>query len=180
MCSVFCFKFHDLWFLLSLTLFADPKKRVFDKDHPFLTEIENLRELNDEGCDRGCIHADVKLPKGARYEEGDHIALYPCNLPSLVAEYCAYFNVDPKLKCAIYGNTDKDKGKLLFGPFTVGGALSIMVDLQERPRKSVLEKLLHYAKEPEQGMFSFLYRRWSKCFWSRKWFETFLGQDSVC
>lgn len=47
----------------------DPKKRVYDQHHPFLTDIEDLRELSQPGyTDRGCIHVDVKLPKVKRME----------------------------------------------------------------------------------------------------------------
>lgn len=130
---------------------VDQKKRVYDKDHPFFAKVEGFRELNAPDCDRGCIHADVILPKGARYEEGDHLGVYPLNAPALVDAYCKYFNIDASRLCVLVGNTDKDRGQTLFGPAPVGRVFAEMVDLQEVPRKSVLEKLLSYATSPVQN-----------------------------
>jgi NADPH-ferrihemoprotein reductase len=130
---------------------VDPKKRVYDQHHPFYTEIENYRELNAEGCERGCLHADIRLPKGVRYEEGDHLALYPVNASALVSAYCDYFGYDPTLDLLVFGNTDKDRGKILFGPAPLAHALATLVDLQDVPRKSVLERFASYCSEnPEQ------------------------------
>jgi NADPH-ferrihemoprotein reductase len=129
---------------------VDPKKRVYDKDHPFYTEVTSVRELNASGCERGCLHADVVLPKGVRYEEGDHLGIYPVNAPSLVDQYLAYFGFNGANVCTVSGNTDKDRGVVLFGPAPLSRAFAVLVDLQEVPRKSVLEKLLLYAKEPGQ------------------------------
>ncbi len=129
---------------------VDPKKRVYDKDHPFYTTIGGFRELAAPGCDRGCLHAEVALPKGVRYEEGDHLGIYPLNASDLVDRYLAYFGFDGSRICSIRGNTDKDRDQVLFGPAPLSRVFAAMVDLQDVPRKSVLEKLLQYATEPSQ------------------------------
>ena len=129
---------------------VDPKKRVFDKDHPFYTTVSNVRELMDSaGTSRGCLHADVALPKGVRYEEGDHVAIYPENSDELVQQVLNQFGLDGKRTLRVLGDSDKDRGQVLLGATTLHHALVTMVDLQERPRKSVLEKFLAYCS-PEQ------------------------------
>ena len=126
---------------------VDPKKRAYDKDHPFYTTVSGFRELNAPGCERGCLHAEVLLPKGVRYEEGDHLGLYPVNSAALVERYLKYFGLDGARVCTILGNTDKDRDQPLFGPAPLAQVLATLVDLQDVPRKSVLEKLLLYATE---------------------------------
>merc|ERR1711991_1125221 len=96
---------------------VDPKKRVYDQHHPFMTHVQNVRELFDTNAtSRGCLHADVRLPKGVRYEEGDHLGVYPHNGPTLVEAYLEHFRLDGARMLRVLGNTDKDRGKVLFGP----------------------------------------------------------------
>lgn len=137
---------------LRFTGMRDAKKGAYDQHHPFLTRIVTSRELNGAGATRGCIHADLALPAGVRYEEGDHLGVYPLNPPELVRAYTDYFGYDAARTLIITGNTDKDRGRKLHGPLTVAHAFALLPDLQEVPRKSVLEKLLPYAGPEDAPM----------------------------
>lgn len=65
-------------------------------------------------------------------------------------QYLSYFGLDGSQTCTVLGNTDKDRGTVLFGPAPLARAFAVLVDLQEVPRKSLLEKLLAYAKDEGQ------------------------------
>jgi len=107
------------------------------------------RELHSAGG-RSCLHVELSLPGGWRYETGDHVALYPRNSEALVAQAAALLGAPLD---ALFALSLPAGDATLPPPFptpcTLRCALECYADLQSPPRRPALAALAACCSGPE-------------------------------
>lgn len=90
------------------------------------------RELQGGGAHGSTRHIEIPLPPGMHYAAGDHLGVFPCNPPALVAAAAAHCNLalDTTVILTALKPETEEEGGLPFGvPVRVGELLSEHVDL---------------------------------------------------
>jgi len=73
----------------------------YDSKNPFMAPITIKKNLF-KGTDRKCLHIEFDISNSRlRYEAGDHVAVYPCNDPSIVNRIGELLNVDLDAKFSL-------------------------------------------------------------------------------
>lgn len=121
----------------------------YDIKNPYVGKIVVNKELHNEGSDRSCRHLEIEVGTAVKYEAGDHIGVYPENLPSVVEEMAKKLGVELDAVFAMYP-VDKPTSKPFLGPCTVRQVLSQWADLTNSPRKNLIKVLAHYCSDESQ------------------------------
>lgn len=113
------------------------------------------RELQADHSGRSTRHVELQLPEGMAYQEGDHLAVLPCNQPALVLEAAALLGAElgqlVQLADASGGGA-RGLGHLPLGcPVRVSDLLSRHVDLQAPVTPAFMAAAAAAAEEPEQA-----------------------------
>ena len=122
---------------------------------PHLATITEVRELHTASSDRSCIHIEVDI-RGckAKYEAGDHIAVFAENSPEVVnatakalgmsLETC--FRLKAPASAAGAGLAEPPAGAV-----TLRKALARYADLLSAPSKAALASLAAFAADPKDA-----------------------------
>ena len=97
----------------------------------------------------------------SRYDAGDHVAIYPCNKASLVAELCDVLKKDPE---TVFTLTNQDEFSSKRTPFpcpcTYRTALTHYVDITAPPRTHILKEFIQHTTD-EKVRWQFYWSLWS-------------------
>jgi NADPH-ferrihemoprotein reductase len=119
------------------------------------------RELYSDP-DRSCLHLELSLAEsGLRYTSGDHVAVYPHNPPTLVAQYASRANVPLDTVFSLKAIESFSKKKNPFPcPCSYRTALTHYLELTHLPNANVLTEFAQYAQdEAEKSRLLFLVSR---------------------
>ncbi len=74
---------------------AVPDAPVFDRDNPYLAEVQTVQRITGRDSTKSVYHVELSLEdSGLTYEPGDSLAVMPVNPPALVDEVLAVTGVD--------------------------------------------------------------------------------------
>merc|ERR1712063_54767 len=131
--------------------------KVVDVKNPVQCKIHLRKELHKPASNRSCVHLEIGLREGMRYEAGDHIGIYPENAKEDVDQWIDYFGLDATQMMSLYASSD-DHSHPLVGPCTYRRLLTNFVDLYTPPKKKLIEALaaLYTSDEKEKERLTVL------------------------
>jgi len=130
--------------------------KVIDVKNPVKCKIHLRRELHKPASDRSCVHLEIELQQGMRYEAGDHIGIYPENSKEDVDQWLQYFDLNDTQMMSLYASDDRSQP--LVGPCSYRRLLTNFVDLYTPPKKKLIEALaaLYTSDENEKERLTVL------------------------
>lgn len=91
----------------------------------------------------------LRLPEGARYATGDHLAVYPQNHPATVSELCERLDLDPDAMATLCAApASAARGLPLDEALPLRELLTHFVELQDVVSRQTLRTLLQYTRCP--------------------------------
>ncbi|GAB7544813.1 cytochrome P450 [Cupriavidus sp. 8B] len=91
----------------------------------------------------------LRLPAGASYATGDHLAVYPQNLPATVRDLCERLDLDPDAMVTLSAaHASAARGLPLDEALPVRELLTHFIELQDVVSRQTLRTLLQYTRCP--------------------------------